>query len=104
MNWHLYVAYFFGGMFLANAVPHLVNGICGRPFPTLLSSPPGKGQSSPTINVLYGAFNLAVGYVLVYGVGEFSLNRIPDVLTLGAGGLLLAIVLSRLLEEFHRVQ
>ena len=104
MRWYIYFAYFFGGAFLANAIPHLVNGISGRSFPTLLSSPPGKGLSSPMVNVLYGALNLAIGYMLVYQVGEFHLRRIPDVLVLGVGGLLLAITLSRVLGNFYRGQ
>lgn len=101
MTWYVYVAYFFGGAFLANSIPHLVNGISGRSFPTLLASPPGKELSSPMVNVLYGALNLAIGYLLVYHVGEFSIRRIPDALVLGAGGLLLAVMLSRALGHFH---
>jgi len=62
MRWYQYVAYFFGGAFLANAVPHLVNGISGRPFQSPFASPPGQGLSSSTVNVLWGLFNLAVGY------------------------------------------
>ena len=100
MSWYFYVAYFFGGAFLTNAIPHLVNGISGRSFPTLLSSPPGKGLSSPTVNVLYGALNLAIGYLLVCHVGEFHIRSMPDVLVLGAGGLVLAIALSRALGNF----
>jgi hypothetical protein len=30
MRWYHYVAYFFGGAFLANTLPHLGNGICGN--------------------------------------------------------------------------
>ena len=30
MRWYHYVSYFFGGMFLANAVPHLGNGVSGQ--------------------------------------------------------------------------
>jgi hypothetical protein len=104
MNWYPYVAYFFGGIFIVNAVPHLVNGMSGRPFPTLLASPPGKGTSSPTVNVLYGAFNVTVGYLLLYHVGQFRISSIPQVLAVGGGGLLLAITLSRLLDEFYRSQ
>lgn len=104
MSWYFYVAYFFGGAFLANSIPHIVNGISGRSFPTLLASPPGKGLSSPTVNVLYGAVNLAIGYFLVCHLGEFHIRHIPDVLVLGAGGLLLAVVLSRALGHFYRGQ
>jgi hypothetical protein len=30
MRWYHYVAYFFGGAFLANTLPHLGNGISGH--------------------------------------------------------------------------
>ncbi len=52
MNWYNYVACFFAGMFLANVVPHFVHGISGDRFPTPFAHPPGKGLSSPTINVI----------------------------------------------------
>jgi len=32
MPWYHYVSYFFGGMFLANAIPHFVSGMMGRAF------------------------------------------------------------------------
>ena len=32
MPWYYYLSYFFAGAFLANAVPHITNGISGRPF------------------------------------------------------------------------
>ena len=64
MKWYHYVAAFFAGMFLANAVPHFVNGISGNPFPTPFADPPGQGLSSPTINVIWGLFNITVGYLL----------------------------------------
>jgi hypothetical protein len=38
----------------------------------LLASPPGKGQSSPTVNVLWGTLNVGGGYFLVCHVGEFQ--------------------------------
>jgi hypothetical protein len=95
MHWYFYAAYFLGGAFLANAVPHFVNGVSGRSFPTPFASPPGKGLSSPVVNVLWGTLNVAIGYLLVCHVGEFHLRRIPDVLVLGAGGLLMAVMLAR---------
>lgn len=94
MRWHHYIAYFLGGVFLANAIPHIANGMSGHAFPTLLSSPPGKGLSSPVVNVLYGALNLAVGYLLVCHVGEFRIRRISHAIVLGAGALLLAVMLA----------
>ncbi len=95
MHWYFYVSYFFGGAFLANAVPHFVSGICGRSFPTPFASPPGRGPSSPIVNVLWGTFNAVVGYFLVCHVGEFHIRRILDVLLFGAGSLLMAVMLAR---------
>ncbi len=65
MNWYSYLACFFAGIFLANAVPHFVKGICGDRFPTPFAHPPGKGLSSPTVNAAWGLMNLAAGYVLL---------------------------------------
>lgn len=101
MRWYLYVVYFFGGAFLVNAVPHFINGVSGRPFPTPFASPPGRGQSSPVVNVLWGTFNLAIGYLLVLRVGEFHVRQTPDVLIVGAGGLLMAVMLSRAFRRIY---
>ena len=75
MRWYHYVAYFFGGAFLANTLPHLGNGISGHPFQSPFASPPGEGLSSSTVNVLWGLFNLVVGYLLVCRVGSFDLRK-----------------------------
>ncbi len=64
MIWYDYIACFFAGMFLANAVPHFVHGISGDSFPTPFAHPPGKGLSSPTVNVFWALFNAVVGYIL----------------------------------------
>jgi hypothetical protein len=94
MQWYTYFAYFFGGAFLVNAVPHFTNGVSGRRFPTPFASPPGKGESSPTVNVLWGTLNLAIGYLLVCRVGGFNLHQTSGVLIFGAGGLLMGIQLA----------
>ncbi len=44
MLWYVYVAHIFAGAFLINAVPHLVNGLSGRSFPSPFASPPGVGD------------------------------------------------------------
>ncbi len=64
MKWYHYVASFFAGSFLANVVPHFINGISGNPFPTPFADPPGKGLSSPLVNVLWALFNMLIGYLL----------------------------------------
>jgi hypothetical protein len=71
MTWYQFIACFFAGAFLANVVPHFVYGISGDRFPTPFAHPPGKGLSSPTVNVLWANLNLFVGYVL-FRVGRVS--------------------------------
>ena len=101
MNWHPLVSYFFGGIFLANAVPHLVSGMMGRPFQSPFAKPPGQGFSSSTVNVLWGFFNVLVGYLLVVRVGSFELRSTGDVLALGIGGLLISLQLARHFGKFN---
>jgi hypothetical protein len=93
MEWYHYVSGFFAGAFLANFVPHFVKGVCGDFFPSPFAKPPGKGPSSPIVNVLWALVNLIIAYVL-YRVGKVSLQ---DTLSTGvffsgisAMGLILA--------------
>lgn len=95
MAWYVYVAYFFGGAFLGNFVPHFVNGISGRRFPTPFSKPPGKGLSSPLVNVLWGVLNLVCAYVLILWVGNFSARQVTHAATVGMGILVIGIQLAR---------
>ena len=101
MSWLHDLCYFFGGAFLTNAIPHFVSGVMGRPFQSPFASPPGEGLSSSTINVVWGFFNLAIGYMLTCHVGEFELNSLGDAGALGLGMLLFGIVTARLFGRFH---
>lgn len=75
MVWYVGVAYFFGGAFIANASPHLIAGVSGRPWHSPFATPPFKGLSSPMVNVAWGLFNVAVAYVLLLHVGEFDIRN-----------------------------
>ncbi len=101
MPWLDLVSYFFGGIFLANAIPHLVSGMMGRPFQSPFAKPSGEGLSSSTVNVLWGFFNIVVGYVLVCRVGDFGLRNMNDVSAFGAGALLIAVFSARHFGRFH---
>ncbi|MCE0496796.1 MAG: hypothetical protein LV481_02450 [Methylacidiphilales bacterium] len=84
MHWPNYIACFFAGAFLANVVPHFVHGISGDRFPTPFAKPPGKGLSSPLVNVVWALFNLAVGYVLFWA-GKVSSEDVPALIVFFAG-------------------
>ncbi|WP_038361849.1 hypothetical protein [Bosea sp. UNC402CLCol] len=101
MPWLHLAPYVFGGAFLANAVPHLVSGMMGKPFQSPFAKPPGQGLSSSTVNVLWGFFNLAVGYLLVCRVGAFDLRDASDAAALGLGMFLLALLTARLFGRFN---
>lgn len=102
MGWFVYVSYFFGGLFLGNAIPHFVAGMMGRAFPTPFANPPGRGLSSALVNVGWGAFNIVAGYVLVLRVGTFDIRSTWDVVAFGAGLLLIAMVSARLFGPLNR--
>jgi hypothetical protein len=101
MRWYHALSYFFGGAFLANSIPHLVNGVSGHPFQSPFATPPGVGLSSAVVNVLWGLFNLAVGYVLVCRVGSFELRQTRHVLPLAAGILLMSVMAARAFGRFY---
>jgi hypothetical protein len=65
MAWYYYLAHFFAGAFLANGVPHFVQGICGNKFQTPFASPRGIGVSSAIVNVMWGFVNFVIGGVLL---------------------------------------
>ena len=66
MPWYVYILQFVSGAFLANGVPHFVHGISGKRFQSPFASPPGVGESSPLVNVLWGYANLAGGSLLLW--------------------------------------
>ena len=101
MHWLYLVSYFFGGVFLANAIPHLVSGMMGRPFQSPFAKPPGNGLSSSTVNVLWGFFNAVAGYLLIVRVGNFELRSTSDIIALGAGALLISLQAARHFGQFH---
>lgn len=100
MAWQI-LSYILGGAFLANAIPHFVSGMMGRPFQSPFAKPPGEGLSSSTVNVLWGFCNIVIGYVLVCRVGTFDLRDTREIAALGAGALAIALFGARHFGRFH---
>ena len=92
MKWYHYIACFFAGMFLINVIPHFVHGISGDSFPSPFANPPGKGLSSPTINVLWGLLNMVIGYLL-FKAGKVSSNK-WSMLVFFIGIVVMSVMLS----------
>ncbi|MDQ1408190.1 MAG: hypothetical protein QOG55_3819 [Acidobacteriaceae bacterium] len=93
MSWYDYVACFFAGLFLTNVVPHFVSGISGDRFPTPFARPPGKGLSSPTVNVVWALINLVVGYIL-FRAGKLSNGDTSAIIVFFAGIVAISLMLS----------
>jgi hypothetical protein len=91
MPWYFYLLEFLGGALLANGLPHFVQGISGKPFPTPFAKPPGVGNSSPVVNVLWGFGNWVAGVLLVHSF--WPVNCIGKTLV-AAGALLLAVPMA----------
>jgi hypothetical protein len=94
-------SYFFGGLFLANAIPHFVSGIMGRPFQTPFAKPSGKGLSSSTVNVLWGFVNFVFAYLLLACVGKFDPRSSVCMGPFVAGAMLISLFSARHFGQFH---
>jgi hypothetical protein len=77
-----------------------VNGISGRPFPTPFARPPGVGDSSPRLNVIWGFANFVVGYILL-ALWEAAPRPDGDLVVIFAGILFAAVLLA---QHFARVR
>lgn len=84
-----FVALFFAGAFVCNALPHLAAGLRGENFPSPFATPRGKGPSSPLVNFLWGGFNAVVGAALLVahpfapGINAASAALLLGVLAIG---------------------
>ena len=89
------LAYFFGGGFAINALPHLAAGTMGRRFPSPFASPPGEGLSPAVVNVLWGFANLLLAWLLVCRIGSFDIRQGGDVAPFALGVLALGLFAAR---------
>ncbi|HUN65784.1 MAG TPA: hypothetical protein VMW43_06740 [Bacteroidota bacterium] len=101
MKWYHFLACFFAGAFLANAVPHFIHGVSGDPFPSPFADPPGRGLSSPTVNVFWGLGNFLVGYIL-FRLGKISGERKWNLVVMFLGVITMSVMLGITFAEKMR--
>ena len=89
-----YLGLFFAGMFLCNALPHLLKGVQGETFYTPWAKPRGVGKSSALENVLWGCGNLLVA---VFLIDRIFLKNVPHGMAALAAGFILMAVASALI-------
>lgn len=104
MLWSHYVGCFFGGAFLANALPHLIAGVTGQSLQTPFASPPFKGLSSPVVNVAWALTNLAAAYLFAERLGSFDARSWSDVAVCFAGFSAMALQCARALGRLRRAE
>ncbi|MGA2792765.1 MAG: hypothetical protein ABSE69_04415 [Roseiarcus sp.] len=101
LPWYIYLLQFVSGLFLANGVPHFVQGISGNRFQSPFASPHGVGESSPVVNVLWGFANIAVGFAILWSFAPKGSGVVGEWIAVGLGVLVAAVLLSR---HFGRVR
>jgi hypothetical protein len=101
MEWYNYLAIFFSGAFLSNAIPHFVNGISGDKFPTPFAKPPGKGLSPPVLNVAWGALNILIGIVLLKA-GKLQTGNTVELVIFFAGFVVMALMMANTFSTKHK--
>lgn len=101
LPWYIYFLQFVAGLFLANGVPHFVQGISGRWFQSPFASPPGVGESSPVVNVLWGFLNLVIGFALLFAFAPKGADIIVEWAFVALGALVISVFLAR---HFGRVR
>jgi hypothetical protein len=103
MAWYVYLAAFFTGAFAANALPHLVQGMCGNRFQTPFARPRGVGETSAAVNVIWGWFNAVVAGTLVHFVWPAeSPASLPLLAFAAAGALAIGLYLANHFGKVRR--
>ena len=101
MPWHAYLSYFFGGAFLANALPHFISGMMGRALQSPFAKPPGQGYSTSFTNVIWGFANFVIAYVLLARIGDFDIRNPAQIGAAALGAFLIALHLSHHFGKFN---
>jgi hypothetical protein len=93
----LLLGLFFAGVFLCNALPHLVSGLRGERFHTPWARPRGVGMSSALENVLWGSANLMVAVFLIDRIYPRNVPHGMSAIALGfvLAGCAMSVAFSR---------
>jgi hypothetical protein len=93
MPWTGYLLHFAGRLVFANGLPHFLHGMSGEKFQSPFAKPPGKGLSSPLVNVMWGFANFVVGYLLVK-LDATEPRGVLDIVAIAAGVLVMGVFLG----------
>ena len=88
--WYIFLLQFVAGLFLANGVPHFVQGISGQLVSDPVRLPAGDRRILAIVNVLWGFFNLAVGFALLFEFAPKGADVVLEWTFVGLGALVVA--------------
>jgi hypothetical protein len=94
MPWIAYIVHLCAAAFLTNGIPHFVNGVCGRSFPTPLAGSGSTKLGSPAVNVVWGWINLLIAFLLFANIGPLYIGTPGDTIFVAAGVLVAGLLLA----------
>lgn len=96
-----FLPFFLAGLLSCNCIPHLAAGLRGERFPTPFARPRGVGLSSPVVNFLWGAGNLAVAAWLVGILDRFASAASAGLFAIAfvAAGIYLSLHFGKVRDE-----
>jgi len=101
MHWYHYIAYFLRGRIPCQFAASSQQWDFGACLSEPLRITARVGLSSSVVNVIWGFFNLGVGYLLVCCIGSFNLRKTQDVLGARAGILITSLMLAMGSDDSH---
>ena len=94
-DWIALLTNFLGAAFLVNGIPHFVMAMTGQKFPSPFANPPGRGDSPPLANIVWGWINFALAAVLLIYVRPLDIHDGAHMAAAVAGAVLMSIAVAR---------
>jgi hypothetical protein len=89
-----YLVPFLAGLFLANGIPHFVNGISGKNFHNPFLHQFVPRVPSPLFNVIWGLLNFCLSIFILSFTNNFNIDLNHDSFSFGIGFAFSSIGLS----------
>lgn len=102
-RWFHYILAFLSGGIFVNFIPHFINGVSGRPFPSPFSDPPGVGVSSPVSNIVWALINFLLAYAFTY-FGKLNQRSKSIPIAYLFGGFAMAFYLANYFSNMNLAQ
>ena len=92
-KWFHYLSAFFAGVFFVNMIPHYINGMMGKEFPSPFGEPAGIGLSHPIVNVTWGIINVLISLSFIY-FGKLHKRETNLWIAAAIGGIVMSLYVA----------